>query len=387
VTAAALLVLLPLLPRVDAEGGEGVPAAWVERARVFLAEALSEAGARDDARVGLVLHRDAAGLERALAGAKARSPERPGAGYAPATRTVHAWCVPLPEPALFADGLPGLLQGALAHEARHAAAHLAEGYLRVVPFAEVEGAADVGAIAWLAGRADPAAGAWQWMLASRVARAREQDLFAAPEAFATMVPAHLDPSRRAVWYAQAWVAARGADPALPEWLLWEGFGEPRADGFRLVAAAGGGAAMLVRREPGPVDLTLTPLPFGSPAIVVLADFRSESDHVAVRIACDGTVTVTRGGGPGDGVVREAGRARFPLRVELAEGVLRLGGEAVLGTTGRFGIAVEGEAPAGDAAAGPSAAGDSAAGDSAAGPSAAGNPAGCGVDVRVVRDAS
>ena len=262
-----------LLAGIVASGGPGVPPATVERARAVLETAL--AGFEGDVRLRLYRTR------REMEAAAPTAPAGHLAFYHEESRTVFAWLAPRPDAVLFENRLPGILTGALVHEAQHA---------RGVP----EGAADREAVRLLRGAPWPGARAWELLLESRVDRARRAGLFLKDEEeFRRVDPNTLSLDQRATWYAQAYALARGPreGPPLP-WVLWSGCADPIEGGYRLVSGEGG-RALLLRRRVGPLEVAVEPLPVGRGEIELVFGFESLRNHARIVLNRAGVVRVLR----------------------------------------------------------------------------------------------
>jgi hypothetical protein len=306
VTVAWLLVAA-----VSVAGGPGVPDGVVERAGSVLESALGGSEAR------LELFRTA---EEMAAAVRKVDPDAQAGDFAAyfhrESRTIFAWMAPHPDDRLFADRLPGPLLGALVHEAQHAKAP------DVRPAWRAEGAADRDAVRFLATTDWPGRGAWEWMLESRVWRAREEGLFAPEEKFKEMIPSELPAAQRAVWYAQAYELARGEREVDLPWILWQGTADPSVRGFRLYPRS-----HVVRRRPGALDLVVTP--------VIPGEFE-------IRFG-DGRIRFLKAGGvrSGQGEVHACPPLRKATRISFDGRVVRFGGKAVLTVeprAGRVGLA-------------------------------------------------
>lgn len=217
-----------------------VPREVVARAEALLRRELE--GVAGEVR--LSMHRTAAEMEAAARAAEPDAPSGFLAYYSYRARTVFAWMAPRPDEALFRDGLPGILVGALVHEARHARGALTDRDYLLRPEWRIEGEADAAAA-----RASPA---WRWLLESRAFRASRAGLFLPRELFLESGTRGLAPAQRSTWYAQAWLLAEGLPEApAPDWILLDGTGEPRDGGFRLFDA------VAVAREETTIDARVT----------------------------------------------------------------------------------------------------------------------------------
>jgi len=276
--------------------------------------------------VTLRLFETRAEMERAVRRADRHAPIDFVALYHYGSRTIFA-----------CDG--PLLLGAIAHEAQHAKGALADAAYRRRPYWRIEGEADRDAVLFLRGKPWPGAGAWEFWLESRVARARDGGLFASDDLFRRARPNGLPPDQRATWYAQAYRTARGGeDPAL-DWVLHEGVAWPQPDGFRLVPEPRG-AVILVRRSPGSLRLRV------EGRLSILFDFVDSDNH--------GEIEFLRGGGVraawnvGGVRAREATHPapRDARLLEFDRGTLRADGTVVLHVQtrgGRVGVAARGAA--------------------------------------------
>ncbi len=230
-----------------------------------------------------------------------------------------------------------LLLGAIAHEAFHAKGALGDAAYRRRPHWRIEGEADRDAVLFLRDKPWPGAGAWEFWLESRVARACERGLFAPEDLFRRARPQGLPADQRATWYAQAYRAARGGeDPAL-DWILYEGVAWPTRDGFRLVPEAGG-AVLLVRQSPGPLHLQVE----GS--VSILFDFVDESNYGEIEFLPGGGVRASWNAGGVWGREAVQPLTRRPETVAFDHGVLRADGRVALHVQahgGRVGLAVRG----------------------------------------------
>ena len=221
--------------------GHDVPDDVVNRSRIVLERSLAGV----DAEIRLEMFRTREAMDRAVRKVDPRAPSAFAAYYHYKSKTVYAYMAPHPEPALFTDRLPGILVGALVHEAQHVRGALTVSGYRGRPLWKIEGEADRDAVAQLKGplRGLPGAGAWEIMLHDRWSRGRR--LFVSRDAFERIDPKALGPSQRATWYTQAWVHASG-DPPLDvrEIHRIRGFADPIPGWCR----RGGGASSRSRAE-------------------------------------------------------------------------------------------------------------------------------------------
>jgi hypothetical protein len=318
VTAALLLAAA-----ITVVGGPGVPDSVSQRARSVVETALGEGDAR------LELFRTAAEMEAAVRRIDATAHLGDYADYFHReSRTIFAWMAPHADDRLFADRLPGPLLGALVHEVQHARAGDAR------PVWRAEGEADLATTRFLARTDWVGRGAWAWMLESRIRRARTEKLFAPDEKFRAMSPWSLPAAQRAVWYAQAYALTRGERETDLPWILWQGTADPIERGsFRLYPGA-----VVVRRHPGPLTFTVTP--------IIPGDFeiRLGDDEGRIRILVAGGV---QAGWGSTAIEWDKVRACPPLgaasRIEFDGRVLRVGGKRVLYVQpleGRVGFATQ-----------------------------------------------
>lgn len=285
--------------------GDGVPGEVAARAEALVRRELEGVAGE----VTLSLHRTEAEMAAAVRKAEPAAPEGFAAFYSYRARTIFAWMAPRPDEHLFRDGLPGILAGALVHEAQHARGALTDPKYALQPAWRIEGMADLAA-----SRVSPA---WNWLLESRAFRASAAGLFAPWEKFDSMGTDGLDAAQRATWHAQAWLRAQSRREApRPPWILHDGTGEPVGGGFRLVAPAGG-EALAVARDADALDARVC---VESGGVEMVFGFPDRIGSIRFE----------------DGRVRLAGERGHPapplrpgVRLSLRRGAVRVGDEIVL----------------------------------------------------------
>jgi hypothetical protein len=283
--------------------------------------------------VTLRVHPTPAAMERVVNEiARAQAPGF-AAYYHDGTKTIHACLAPRAVAALDGGRLPGLLLGALAHEAQHARGALTDPGYGARGVERNEGEADRDAVRWLDACGLPGAGAWRLMLESR--RARLHAMGARPPEGPLGDPARLPAPQRATWYTWAYERALGAAAEAPDlpWILWDGSAEPFDGGYRLVAPPRA-PALLLRTARGALAVEVAPLDAGRGQIELIFGFRGLDDYAKVAFLRRGGVRA---------MWRAAGRwSRDPLheapplapgrrvRLELAaDGAVRVDGRVVL----------------------------------------------------------
>lgn len=330
-------MLAVILAGVVATGAEDVPEHVVERARAIVARVLE--GVPED--IELRVFRTRARMEAEIRSVEPRPPAGLIAFYHYRTRTIFACMAPRPDPALFETRLPGLMAGALVHEAQHARGALLDSRYRSRGSFVVEGTAERDTVAFL--RAHPGAGrgAWELMLESR--RWRLAEAKALRRTGARLIPAGLAAAERATWYTLAYAAAID-DFTRPDldWILFDGSAEPIDGGYRLVAERRG-VALLLRAEHGPLHVEVEPVAGRGPIELVFG-FESEERYATVAFRRHGGVRARwlRDGRWTADPVHPAPPLRGRVRLSLERGAVSVDGTPVLYVQrppGRVGVAV------------------------------------------------
>ena len=308
--------------------GHDVPDDVVNRSRIVLERSLAGV----DAEIRLEMFRTREAMDRAVRKVDPRAPSAFAAYYHYKSKTVYAYMAPRPEPALFRDRLPGILVGALVHEAQHVRGALTVSGYRGRPLWKIEGEADRDAVAQLKGplRGLPGAGAWELMLRDRWSRGR--GLFVSSDAFERIDPKALDPSQRATWYTQAWFHASGDPPRdVHDILRTRGFVDPISRGWRIVSEPRRSAFVLLTGS-SVSDIDVKPLAVGRGQIDLIFDVAGD-DYSKVSFLRRGGVRVLhrRNGRWSKEALHSAppmvaGRVR---NLSLSGGVLRIDGRVVL----------------------------------------------------------
>ena len=266
--------------------GHDVPVEVLRRAHNVLERSLFGV----DGEIRLEMFRTREAMDRAVRKVDTRAPSAFAAYYHYKSKTVYAYMAPRAEPALFLDRLPGILVGALVHEAQHVRGALTVSGYRGRPLWKIEGEADRDAVAQLEGplRDLPGAGAWALMLQDRLARGRR--LFVSRDAFERIDPKTLGPSQRATWYTQAWFHASGdPQPGVRDVLRIRGFVDPDPRGWRVVSGPGRSAFVLLARS-SVWSLDVTPLAIGRGQIDLIFDVAGD-DHSKISLLRRGGVRV------------------------------------------------------------------------------------------------
>jgi hypothetical protein len=329
----AKLLLAALLAAANVEA----PAAVQERARAVVAEVL--AGVEGAEAVQVKVFRTRAAMEAAVRAVDRKAPADFVAWYHYGTRTMFAYMAPRPDDALFEGRLPGLLLGALVHEAQHARGALTDPRYRRRPDWETEGEADRDTVRFLRASSRPGAGAWAFLYASRWQRLRAMGIDAARR---DVAPGRLPPPQRAAWYTLAFHDALGEDLPELDWVLMDGTAAPGGDGYRIVSEPRRPAHIVRWRGAGPLSFDVVTLPVGKGQVDV-----HHGPHKVSFIRRGGVRAMWRR--PGDdrwarGPLHPAPPLRpgRRYRIALDDGYVRLDGGIVLRVVqaeGRVGIGV------------------------------------------------
>lgn len=326
-----------LLVALLASGGDEAPPAVQARARAVVAEVLAGVEGADEVKVRVF--RTRAAMEAAVRAVDSRAPADFVAWYHYRTRTLFVFMAPRPDDVLFRDRLPGLLLGALVHEAYHARGALTDRRYRRRPAWKVEGEADRDTVRFLRATKRPGAGAWEFLYHSRWRRLREMGI---ESTRSDVAPGRLPPAQRAAWYTLAFRAA--FDGKLPEltWVLTDGTATPAAGGYRLVSEPRRPASIVRWRGAGALSFDVVTLPVGKGQVDVY-----HGPHKVSFIRRGGVRAMWRRPGD-DRWVRGPLHPAPPLRpghryrIELDDGYVRMDGETVMRVVqaaGRVGIGV------------------------------------------------
>ena len=347
-----------LLATVVATGAAGVPDEVVERSHAVVAWVLEGVSGE----VSLRIFRTKEEMEAAVREVDPRVGADFAAYYHYRTRTIFAYMAPRPDAALYQGRLPGLMVGALAHEAMHAKGALTDPKYRSRTPLEIEGQADRAVTRLLPDLVDeePGALAWEFLYESRALRLRQRGGFtdrAKELGWDAADPSSLPPAARAAWYTYAWGAAWGWEDRWGNsfgyggpggWILYEGSAEPdsRMRAFRLVGEPRAAARGVRFAKAEPLTVDVTPLDVGRGQIDLLFAFESRADYAKVAFLRRGGV---RAMWKRDGTWRKDPLAPAPplppgrtARLSLHDGVVSVNGAPVLylqQPEGRVGIGV------------------------------------------------